>query len=106
MNIQQFETMLAQGRDSSLLRFGLGKAYLDAGDAKQAVVHLSKCLEHDPTYSAAWSLLGQAQLEVGDRDAARQTWENGITAAQKKGDIQASKMMTVFLKRLDKDAGA
>ncbi len=106
MNIQQFEAMLAQGRDSALLRFGLGKLHLDAGDAQQAVLHLSKCLEQDPHYSAAWNLLGKAHLEAGDAEAARQTWEKGIATAQEKGDVQAAKMMTVFLNRLNKTSGA
>ena len=102
MDAQQFEAMLAQGRDSPLLRFSLGKLHLDAGNAQDAVIHLSKCLEQDPKYSAAWKLLGKAQLEAGDRDSARQTWEDGIAAATDKGDIQAAKEMTVLLKRLSK----
>ena len=100
MNIQQLEAMLEQGRDSSLLRFGLGKAYLDAGDYPHAVTHLSKCVEQDPNYSAAWKLLGKAHLDAGDPDAAQQTWMQGISVAEDKGDVQAAKEMTVFLKRL------
>lgn len=102
MNIQQLEAMLEQGRDSALLRFGLGKGYLDAGDYPHAVVHLNACVEQDPNYSAAWKLLGKAQLEAGDPEAAQQTWEKGIAIAEDKGDVQAGKEMTVFLKRLGK----
>lgn len=104
MKIQQFEAMLEQGRDSPMLRYSLGKLYLEAEDMPQAIAHLENCLEQDPTYSAAWSLLGKAHLEAGDVEAARQTWEKGIVAAETKGDIQTMKMMNVFLKRLDKAA--
>lgn len=37
---QSLEKMLAKGVDNPLLRFGLGKAWLDEGDGAQAAVHL------------------------------------------------------------------
>ena len=48
------EKLLARGVDNALLRFGLGKAYLDSGKPEQAAEHLQKCLGFDPNYSAAW----------------------------------------------------
>ncbi|MFS2128173.1 tetratricopeptide repeat protein, partial [Pseudomonas sp. Pseusp97] len=56
--IDSLEKMLAKGVDNPLLRFGLGKGYLDAGDAAKAAEHLRRCVEQDPKYSAAWKLLG------------------------------------------------
>lgn len=94
--------MLAKGRDSALLRFTLGKSYLDAKDYVQAVVHLDECVRQDSGCSAGWNLLGKAQLEMDDPGAARQAWEKGLAAAEKKGDVQAAKVMMVFLRRLDK----
>jgi hypothetical protein len=35
---------------------------------------------------------------------ARQAWEKGMEAAQAHGDKQAEKEMTVFLKKLDRQA--
>ncbi len=98
------EAMLAKGIDNSLLRFGLGKAYLDAADAAQAVQHLQRCVELDPGYSAAWKLLGKALLDSGDKAGAAQAWEQGISAAQHKGDKQAEKEMSVFLRRLQRQS--
>lgn len=40
MMIEGLEKMLAKGVDNALLRFGLGKGYLDAGDAERATEHL------------------------------------------------------------------
>jgi len=102
MDVRQLEAMLAKGRDSPLLRFSLGKCYLDLADYPQAVTHLAECIEQDPGYSAAWKLLGKAHQEAGDLDAAQLAWEDGVAAAEKKGDVQAGKEMTVFLKRLDR----
>lgn len=99
---ESLEKMLAKGVDNSLLRFGLGKSWLDAGDAAQAAEHLARCVEFDPKYSAAWKLLGKAHQLHGDLTAARHAWEQGIVAAQAHGDKQAEKEMGVFLKKLDK----
>jgi Tfp pilus assembly protein PilF len=104
--LESLEKMLAKGMDNPMLRFGLGKGYLDAGDAAQAVVHLERCVEQDPTYSAAWKLLGKAQQVNGDTEGARRAWEQGLTAAQARGDKQAEKEMTVFLRKLNKQSGA
>ncbi|WP_181298614.1 tetratricopeptide repeat protein [Pseudomonas sp. Q2-TVG4-2] len=104
--LQSLENMLAKGIDNSMLRFGLGKGYLDAGDAPQAATHLQRCVELDPKYSAAWKLLGKALQASGDNEGARQAWEQGLAAAQAHGDKQAEKEMTVFLRKLNKQADA
>ena len=91
-----------QRRDNALLRFGLGKGYLDAGDAERATEHLQRCVEQDPTYSAGWKLLGKARQAAGDLAGARQAWEQGLAAAATHGDKQAEKEMTVFLRKLDR----
>ncbi|WP_085612488.1 MULTISPECIES: tetratricopeptide repeat protein [unclassified Pseudomonas] len=100
--IESLEKMLAKGVDNSLLRFGLGKGYLDLGENAKAAEHFQHCVGFDPKYSAAWKLLGKAQLELGDLAAARQAWEQGLEAARAHGDKQAEKEMTVFLKKLDR----
>ncbi|MHB9799560.1 tetratricopeptide repeat protein [Pseudomonas sp. MT3] len=104
--LEGLEKMLAKGVDNPLLRFGLGKGYLDAGDAVKAAGHLRRCVEQDPKYSAAWKLLGKALQASGNPDGARQAWTDGIAAAQAHGDKQAEKEMTVFLRKLDKTKGA
>ncbi len=98
--LESLEKMLGKGIDNALLRFGLGKGYLDLNDNAKAAEHLQRCVEFDPNYSAAWKLLGKAHAGVGDRAAARAAWQQGITAAQAHGDKQAEKEMTVFLRRL------
>jgi Flp pilus assembly protein TadD len=97
---EALEKLLASGKDGALLRFGLGNAYLAAGDAPSAVPHLRRAVEIDPTYSAAWKLLGKALTQAGDKAAALDAYRDGMVAAQKKGDKQALKEMQVFAKRL------
>jgi hypothetical protein len=38
---ESLEKMLAKGVDNPLLRFGLGKAWLDEGNGAEAAVHLA-----------------------------------------------------------------
>lgn len=89
-----------------MLRFGLGKGFLDAGEAPRAADHLQRCVEQDPKYSAAWKLLGKARQTCGDLDGARHAWEQGLLAARAHGDKQAEREMDVFLRKLNKQAGA
>lgn len=100
--IENFEKMLASGQDSPMLRYSLGLEYTKAEDYAQAAAHLRSAVEQDAEYSAAWKLLGRALSETGDRSEAIAAYEQGIAAAEKKGDKQAAKEMQVFLKRLQK----
>ena len=103
--VDRFEAMLAAGRDDALLRFSLGMQYLQAGDAARAAVHLRQAVVHDPDYSAAWKLLGKALAEAGDATGAAAAYRDGIAAAERKGDKQAAKEMTVFLRRIERAGG-
>jgi Tfp pilus assembly protein PilF len=101
---QRFEALLAAGKDNALLRFSLGMQYLNAGDAARAAEHLRAAVAHDPGYSAAWKLLGRALAQAGAKVEAVAAYRSGIAAAERKGDKQAAKEMTVFLRRLEKEA--
>lgn len=87
-------------RDGALLRFALGNALLDAGDATGATEALRAALGFDPAYSAAWKQLGKALTAAGEREAAMDAWRQGIAVAEQRGDKQAQKEMQVFLRRL------
>jgi Tfp pilus assembly protein PilF len=89
-------------RDGALLRFSLGNALLAEGDANAAVDELRRAVAFDPTYSAAWKLLGKACLQANQPQAAADAWRQGVSAAAQRGDKQAEKEMAVFLRRLGK----
>jgi len=102
VEITNLQRLLKQGQDSVILRFGLGNALFKSGQAAEVIPHLKAALEYDPEYSAAWKVLGKALAEIGDKNQAIEAYEKGILVAEEKGDIQASKEMRVFLKRLRK----
>ena len=103
---ERLEKLLAQGRDSALLRLGLGDACLKDKDAEQAVLHLAQATAQQPGYSAAWKLLGKALQQLGRLEEAQAAWTTGVSVARQQGDLQAAKEMTVFVKRLQKQQAA
>lgn len=100
--LENFEKMLAQGRDNALLRYSLGNEYLKVDNPCDAVVHLREAVRMDPNHSASWKLLGKALAESGAVAEALVTYRQGITVAETRGDIQAAKEMAVFARRLEK----
>ena len=98
--LENFERMLASGRDGALLRFSLGNEYLKAGDAAAAAEHFGRAVELDPRYTAAWKLYGKALAQAGRNDEALAAYKRGIEVAREKGDRQAEKEMGVFARRL------
>ncbi|MHB8534369.1 MAG: tetratricopeptide repeat protein [Sulfuricaulis sp.] len=94
--------MLGRGQDSALLRYSLGTEYMKLDQFGKAAEHLRQAVTKDPKYSAAWKLLGKALADAGDKPEAIKAYEDGIKVAEEKGDKQAAKEMTVFLKRLRK----
>jgi len=102
--ISSLEKLLGTPRDGALLRYSLGLEYAKAGDHARAAQYLRDALERDPLYSAAWRALGRSLADAGRADEAIDAYRRGIEAARSKGDRQAEKEMTVFMKRLEKAA--
>ncbi|MEO8740429.1 MAG: tetratricopeptide repeat protein [Casimicrobiaceae bacterium] len=99
------EKLLAAGKDSALLRFGLGSAYLGSGDALRAIEHLRHAVRMNPGYSAAWKLLGKSLVAAGSNEEALIAYHEGIAAAERSGDKQAMKEMQVYARRVAKVLG-
>jgi predicted Zn-dependent protease len=99
--LQNFERLLAAGKDSALLRFSLGNEYLKSGDPNAAAEHLARAVALDADYTAAWKVYGKALAAAGRRGEAIDAYRSGIAVAKRKGDRQAEKEMGVFLRRLE-----
>ncbi|MET0683252.1 MAG: tetratricopeptide repeat protein [Casimicrobiaceae bacterium] len=98
--LENFEKLLATGKDSALLRFSLGNEHLKAGDAQRAAEHLARAVALDPDFTAAWKLYGKALAAAGREAEALTAYNTGIAVAGKRGDKQAEKEMRVFARRL------
>ncbi len=102
--IARLRAQLGGPRDGALLRFSLGNALLCHGDAIGAVTAFREAVAFDANYSAAWKMLGRALVDSGDSAGAVSAFQRGIGVARERGDEQAAKEMTVFLRRLHKPA--
>ena len=97
------EKMLLSGRDDAMLRFGLGSAYFREAQFAEAIPHLRACIDHDPTYTAAYKLLGKSLLKTGRREQARAVFETGLPVAARHGDKQTEREISAFLNKLSRE---
>jgi tetratricopeptide (TPR) repeat protein len=98
--IEQFEKLVAHNAADTLSRFTLGRAYLEAGRAEDAVRILEEALALKADFTAAYVLLGEAYEKAGKLARALKTWNKGIEIAQAKGDLHPRNQMQEHLKRL------
>ena len=104
--ISALEKLLGTPRDNALLRYSLGLEHAKAGDLEKAIGYFRDALARDASYSAAWKALAKALQESRKTEEALDAYRRGIEAARAKGDRQAEKEMTVFMRRLEKAAPA
>jgi tetratricopeptide (TPR) repeat protein len=80
-----YEDAVKAAPDSGEASFKLGRAYLDAGRRKDAVVHLEKALklsgDQAPFAVEAWLLAGDAHRESKEKDAAVRAYKKYLELA-------------------------
>jgi len=96
------EGMIGKGRDTYETRLAAGQARLKMKQYPEAIEHLSRATEHQPSQTMAWQELGKALKGQDDTKAAEQAWQQALQLARQNGDKQAEKILQVWLKRLAK----
>lgn len=102
MDPEAIEAMIKRGRDGYPARLAAGQARLKSGNFAQAAEHFKHALDFDDGQSMAWQGLGEACRALDDTEGARKAWQRGIDVAADNGDKQAEKVMTVWLRRLQR----
>ncbi|WP_321476711.1 tetratricopeptide repeat protein [uncultured Paludibaculum sp.] len=87
--LEAVRALVAQDPNNSRIRFMLCMEYLGASDWQQAVDELRDLLARDANYVAAYYQAGRASEELGQEDAARGFYRDGIEAARRTGDGHA-----------------
>ncbi|MEW5249025.1 tetratricopeptide repeat protein [Microbulbifer sp. 2201CG32-9] len=103
--IERLRTQLQEGRDSPLLRFGLGSALFQEKAFAEAAEHLQVCTQQMPDHSAAWKQLGRTYMALEQWESARTTLTRGLQVAKDRGDKQVEREIGVFLRKLDRLGG-
>ena len=100
MDIESLNQLLGTPRDNAMLRLTLARLLAARSEPGEAEQHLQTATVMDADYTAAWKELGKVRQQIGDTEGAAAAWRQGIEVARAKGDKQAEKEMTVFLRRL------
>jgi predicted negative regulator of RcsB-dependent stress response len=100
MDIDSLSKLIGTPRDSAMLRLTLARLLTDADRAAEAEEQLTAAVDMDAGYTAAWKELGRLRLQRADDAGAEAAWRQGVAAARERGDKQAEREMTVFLRRL------
>jgi Flp pilus assembly protein TadD len=103
--IAEFKEVAELMPDDPVVRFGLAGAYLQAGQAENAVDEYRETVRLKPDYSAAHRGLGRALERAGRIAEAITAYQRGREVATRNGDLQTVKEIEVFLRRLEKGTG-
>jgi Fe-S cluster biosynthesis and repair protein YggX len=98
--INRFKALTEADPTNELGFFSLGRAYLDGGQAAEAIPPLQRVLALNSSFSKAYALLGQAQRATGDTAGAVHTLTQGYRIAHEKGDLMPRNDMAMQLKEI------
>jgi len=88
---------LAQDPNNVFARYGLAMEYSNSGQMKQAIEEFQKLLAAHPDYAAGYFMAAQTLVKSDQRDDAIKMLQQGIAAAQRKGDCHAQSEMQAML---------
>ena len=88
--LRQLQAMLERQPDDQFLLYGVAMEHKKAGNAAKALAYFERVIARDPGYCYAYHQRGLVHESNGDLDAAKQSYREGIVAAQKKGDSHAA----------------
>lgn len=94
---EQLEKLLAAEPDDVFLNFGLAMELAKEENKDSALQRLSRVIELDADYAAAYYQKGRLLLGRGDREEARAVLTAGVNAAQRLGDNHAEIEMRELL---------
>ena len=92
--------VLAQDANNAFARYGLAMEYSNSGQLEQALEEFKKLLSANPDYSAGYFMAAQTLMKSDRTEEARTMLENGILAAQRKGDSHAASEMQGMLNEI------
>lgn len=83
------QSMLQKQPEDPFLLYGIAMEYKKLNDTAQAISFLDRCLAADPNYCYAYFQSGQIRETMGELEAAKKSYTDGIAAARRAGDAHA-----------------
>ncbi|MFN4261843.1 MAG: Fe(2+)-trafficking protein [Gemmataceae bacterium] len=98
--IAQFRKMADDDPDNELGHFRLGQLLMEDGQVDEAVKCFYRTLEISPYFSKVYQLLATCLLQLGQRDEAVKTLQQGFAVADERGDRKPLELMADMLRQL------
>ncbi len=97
--IAQWQKMTEEAPDDMAF-FSLGTAYREAERYDDAAAAFVQALDYNEGMSRAYQYLGEAQMKLGQTDAAGETLTKGYTVAAERGDVMPMRSIEAMLGKL------
>jgi predicted Zn-dependent protease len=94
--IAMLSEVLSQDPNNVFARYSLAMEYSNSGQLNQAIEEFEKLLAAHPDYAAGY-FMAQTLVKSDQRDDAIKMLQQGIAAAQRKGDSHAQSEMQAML---------
>lgn len=98
--VDMLNEILEQDPNNAFARYGLALEYSNSGKLDHALEEFEKLLSANPDYAAGYFMAAQTLMKSDRRDEARSMLENGIAAAERKGDGHAASEMRGMLEEI------
>ena len=95
--IAMLSEVLAKDPNNVFARYGLAMEYSNSGQMQQAIEEFQKLLAAHPDYAAGYFMAAQTLVKCERPDDAIKMLQQGIAAAQRKGDSHAQSEMQAML---------
>ena len=92
--------MLAADPSNQFVRYGLAQEFVKGGKLEEALAEFRSILSEDPDYQAAYYHAGKALERLGRADEARSTYQTGIEASYRTGNLHARSELEAAIQEL------
>ncbi|MCU1269591.1 MAG: hypothetical protein JWN74_885 [Acidobacteriaceae bacterium] len=98
--IAMLSELLGQDPNNAFARYGLAMEYSNSGQLEQAIDEFHKLLSANPDYAAGYFMAAQTLMKCDRSEEARKMLQDGIGAAERKGDRHAQSEMQAMLEEI------
>ncbi|MCB2206100.1 hypothetical protein KQI65_15265 [bacterium] len=91
--LEKLEQLLDADPADSFTRYALALEHISRRDTDRGIALLRETIDRDPSYIAAYHMLGQQLAQLGDEEEAGNVLRNGIEVARAAGETHAASEM-------------